>query len=58
MRSPCVHRWHIDTPHGPRVWGYCKRCGETRNWPASTEDGLTFGQAASLATAQRQGNRG
>lgn len=56
--ADCIHRWAIATPHGPYVWGYCKRCGETRSWPASTEDALTFGQAGALALAQRKAKRG
>ena len=54
----CQHRWVIETPHGPRVRGYCKRCGETRSFPASLEGPFTFGRAASAATAQRKGRRG
>ena len=56
--ADCIHHWLLPMPHGPYVWGRCKRCGATRFFPASMEGGFTFGQAASRATAQRKDRRG
>jgi hypothetical protein len=35
----CVHHWVLGHPEDDVVRGRCKRCGETREYPASV-DGL------------------
>lgn len=28
--APCVHRWRIETPAGPKARGECRHCGAVR----------------------------
>lgn len=40
-KPACVHHWLIETPDGALMSrGVCKRCGATKEFPASAEDGL------------------
>ena len=47
----CTHHWVLATPDEDVVRGRCKRCGETRDYPASL-DGASrqgiYAEAASL----------
>jgi hypothetical protein len=47
----CVHHWILGTPDDEVIRGRCKRCGATREYPA-TVDGASregvYGEAASL----------
>ncbi len=47
----CTHYWVLATPDEDVVHGRCKRCGETRDYPASLDgasrEGMTR-EAASL----------
>ena len=51
MSKPCVHHWVLSAPSDEVVRGRCKRCGGTRDYPASAEgasrEGI-YGEAASL----------
>ena len=47
----CVHHWILGLPDEDVIRGRCKRCGATRDYPA-TVDGASregvYGEAASL----------
>jgi hypothetical protein len=51
VRKPCVHHWVLGHPDANVVRGRCKRCGATREYPASV-DGTSrqgiYDEAASL----------
>ncbi len=47
----CVHHWVLAHPEDDVIHGRCKRCGETREYPASVEGASRQGvyeEAASL----------
>ena len=47
----CVHHWVLAHPEDDVVRGRCKRCGETREYPASVEGASRQGvydEAASM----------
>ncbi len=48
----CVHHWILGLPDEDVIRGRCKRCGATRDYPA-TVDGASregvYGEAASLS---------
>jgi hypothetical protein len=47
----CVHHWVLSLPEDDVVKGRCKRCGATRDYPASVEGASREGiydEAASL----------
>jgi len=37
MTGGCVHHWVLGTPEEEVIRGRCKRCGATREYPASME---------------------
>lgn len=39
----CVHHWVLGVPEDEVVRGRCKRCGATREYPASLEQAPRFG---------------
>ena len=48
----CVHHWVLGLPEDDIIKGRCKRCGETREYPASVEGASRQGvydEAASLS---------
>ncbi len=48
----CVHHWVLSVPEEDVVRGRCKRCGATREYPASVEGASRQGvyeEAASLS---------
>lgn len=36
----CQHHWLIESPQGATSWGFCKRCGERRQFMNSASDAL------------------
>lgn len=47
----CTHHWVLSSPDADIVRGRCKRCGATREYPATTEGASRAGiydEAASL----------
>jgi hypothetical protein len=36
-QHPCTHHWVLSLPEDDVVRGRCKRCGATREYPASVE---------------------
>ena len=49
--STCVHHWILSVPDDDVIRGRCKRCGATREYPASVEGASRQGvydEAASL----------
>jgi hypothetical protein len=47
----CVHHWVLSAPEDDVIRGRCKRCGATREYPASVEGASRQGvyeEAASL----------
>ena len=47
----CVHHWILGLPDDDVIRGRCKRCGATREYPASVEGASregVYGEAASL----------
>jgi hypothetical protein len=57
MSNDCVHHWVLSPPRDEVVRGRCKRCGATRDYPASVEgasrEGI-YGEAASLSKSVSQ----
>jgi hypothetical protein len=51
VAQTCVHHWVLSVPEDEVVRGRCKRCGATRDYPASV-DGVSrqgvYDEAASL----------
>jgi hypothetical protein len=51
VAQTCVHHWVLSVPEDEVVRGRCKRCGATRDYPASVE-GVSrqgvYDEAASL----------
>jgi len=51
VAQTCVHHWVLSVPEDEIVRGRCKRCGATRDYPASVE-GVSrqgvYDEAASL----------
>ncbi len=52
LESVCVHHWLIESPDGPTVKGYCKKCGVARTY-ASGEH-FTKDSAGRGVTQQRR----
>jgi hypothetical protein len=51
MTRECVHHWVLSLPDDDVIRGRCKRCGATREYPASVEGASRQGvydEAASL----------
>jgi hypothetical protein len=51
MTRACVHHWVLGVPDDDVIRGRCKRCGATREYPASVEGASRQGvydEAASL----------
>ncbi len=47
----CVHHWILGLPDEDVIRGRCKRCGATREYPATVEGASregVYGEAASL----------
>ena len=53
----CTHHWVLATPDDDIVRGRCKRCGETREYPASLEGASREGITAEAAGLRQQGTR-
>jgi hypothetical protein len=48
----CVHHWILSVPDDDVIRGRCKRCGATREYPASVEGASregVYGEAAALS---------
>jgi hypothetical protein len=53
ISEACVHHWLLGVPEDEVVRGLCKRCGATREYPASVEQAPRFGpydEAARIAS--------
>lgn len=37
IRPPCQHHWLLEPPTGPTSTGFCKKCGEIKQFPNSIE---------------------
>jgi len=51
LTQECVHHWVLSLPDNDVIRGRCKRCGATREYPASVEGASRQGvydEAASL----------
>ncbi len=51
LTEQCVHHWVLAHPEDDVIRGRCKRCGATREYPASVEGASrqgVFDEAASL----------
>jgi hypothetical protein len=51
LTETCVHHWVLGLPENDVIHGRCKRCGATREYPASVEGASRAGvydEAASL----------
>lgn len=54
LTQACVHHWVLAHPEDEVIRGRCKRCGATREYPASVEGASRQGvyeEAASLKTS-------
>ncbi len=49
----CVHHWQIERPNGATVRGICKRCGEQRLFPTSSDYDAWYGEGAGLHCGRR-----
>lgn len=57
----CVHHWVLAHPEDEVIHGRCKRCGATREYPASVEGASRQGvyeEAASLKGSGAQDSAG
>ena len=43
MQAVCQHHWVIATPNGPASQASCKRCGQSRTFPNSSQDSIWDG---------------
>lgn len=57
MSAICRHHWVIETPNGATSGGYCKRCGERREFRNSTEDLMWDSDSFSLNGSRYRGRR-
>jgi hypothetical protein len=51
LTRSCTHHWVLSHPEDDVIHGRCKRCGATREYPASVEGASregVYGEAASL----------
>jgi hypothetical protein len=49
----CTHHWVLATPEDDIVRGRCKRCGATREYPASLDGASREGIYAEAASLKR-----
>lgn len=49
----CTHYWVLATPDEDVVHGRCKRCGETRDYPASLDGASREGNTAEAASLRQ-----
>ncbi len=40
MTKACIHKWMLESPHGPLVHGVCAYCGDERTYNASLDESL------------------
>ena len=40
----CTHHWKIASPNGRTAIGVCKRCGEERVFPTSSDTDVWYGE--------------
>ena len=57
MSADCTHHWVLSSPQDEVILGRCKRCGASREYPATLEGASRQGiydEAASLRTSVTQ----
>ncbi|HEX6031667.1 MAG TPA: hypothetical protein VFY90_09545 [Tepidiformaceae bacterium] len=57
MSAICRHHWVIETPNGATSGGFCKRCGESREFRNSTEDLMWDSDSFSLNGSRYRGRK-
>lgn len=53
LTGTCVHHWVLALPEADVVRGRCKRCGATREYPASVEGASRQGMYDEAASLKR-----
>jgi hypothetical protein len=51
--ATCTHHWVLSAPDEEIVRGRCKRCGSTRDYPASLDGASREGQVAEVASLRQ-----
>jgi hypothetical protein len=57
MSAVCRHHWVIETPNGTMSGGYCKRCGQRKEFRNSTEDLMWDSDSFSLNGSRYRGRK-